>query len=328
MQYLKNNALETIRPDWKGNPFENGEFQYIGKSFRAEYDALFRYIFRRNPQAREKREDKWRPAVYQKTAYLRGDEDFIVWLGHATFLIQLNGVRMITDPIFYDLPMLKRFVYLPFEISELSNVDYVLLSHDHRDHCDKKSIKDFLKYSDATILTSLKMTDIIGSWVGKTPIQEAGWLQKYKLRNERIEIIYLPAQHWCRRALTDFNRRLWGSFIIKSEKHTVYFGADSASGDHFAEIGALFPKIDIAILGIGAYKPEFMMKDIHTNPDEAKVAFEQLDAKKMIPMHYGTYDLPSEPISEPYNRIQERFSADDGHEKLILPGINEVVYLD
>ena len=233
MQYLKNEQLETIREDWKGNPFKDKEFKYVGNSFRAEYSTVFKYLFRRNPQAKEKKNDKWRPSVHRKSAYLKGYEDFVVWLGHATFLIQLNGVRMITDPLFYDLPMLKRFVYIPFELDELTDVDYVLLSHDHRDHCDQKSMKAFLKRNNATILTSLKMTDVIGSWVGKTPIQEAGWYQKYALEKEGIEVIYLPAQHWCRRGLTDFNRRLWGSFMIKSEKHTIYFGADSASGEHF-----------------------------------------------------------------------------------------------
>ena len=327
MQYLKNDKLEFVRPDWKGNPFVNHEFQYLGKSFRAEYSTLFRYMVRQNPQAKAKKSDKWRPEVYKKKDYLKGDEDFIVWLGHATFLIQLNGVRMITDPVFYDLPMLKRFVNIPFELSDLTEVDYVLLSHDHRDHCDKKSIQSFLKYNNSTILTSLKMTDVIDSWIGEANVQEAGWYQKYALQNEGIEIIYLPAQHWCRRGLTDFNRRLWGSFIIKTEKQTIYFGADSASGEHFQEIGKLFPDIDIAILGIGAYKPDFVMKAIHANPEEAKNAFDQLGAKRMIPMHYGTYDLSSEPISEPYNWIQESFSEKNESEKLILPGINEVVYL-
>ncbi len=327
MQYLRNEKLETIRPDWNGNPLISGEFQYIGKSFRAEYSTLFRFFATSNPQAKEKKADKWRPAVHQKIDYMRGDEDFIVWLGHATFLIQLNGVRMITDPVFYDLPMLKRFVQIPFEVNKLTGVDYVLLSHDHRDHCDKKSMQSFLKNNQSTILTSLKMTSVIGSWIGKTSVQEAGWYQKYAIKEEGIEIIYLPAQHWCRRGLTDFNRRLWGSFIIRTEKRTIYFGADSASGDHFKEIGSLFPDIDIAILGIGAYKPEFMMKDNHANPEEAKEAFDQLGAKQMIPMHYGTFDLSREPISEPYNWIQQSFSDADESEKLILPGINETVYL-
>ncbi len=328
MQYLKNDQLETIRPDWKGNPITNGEFQYIGKSFRAEYSTVFKYLTTSNPQAKEKKSDKWRPAVHKKNGYLKGNEDFVVWLGHATFLIQLNGVRMTTDPVFYDLPMLKRFVNIPFELDHLKGVDYVLLSHDHRDHCDKRSIKSFLKHNQSTILTSLKMTSVIGSWIGKTPVQEAGWYQRYAAEKEGIEIIYLPAQHWCRRGLIDFNRRLWGSFIIKTEKHTIYFGADSASGDHFKEIGTLFPEIDIAILGIGAYKPAFMMKDFHANPAEAKEAFDQLGAKQMIPMHYGTYDLSREPISEPYHWIQESFSDNGESKKLIIPGINEPVYLD
>ena len=78
MQYLKNDQMKTIRSDWKGNPFKDNEFQYVGKNFRAEYSTVFKYLFRQNPQAQEKKMDKWRPAVHRKVNYLRGDEDFIV----------------------------------------------------------------------------------------------------------------------------------------------------------------------------------------------------------------------------------------------------------
>lgn len=328
MEYLKNEALSTMLPDWKGNPILGKEFQYLDRAFRPEWKVVFKMLTTANPQRKQKRADQWKVPTQSDVSYLEDKRsDWIVWLGHATFVIQIGGVRMITDPVFYDLPMIPRKVKIPFDLKLLKNIDFVLLSHDHRDHCDKKSFATLLKNNNPTILTSLKMTDVIGPWIGRTTYQEAGWYQIYDTEKFDIRITYLPAQHWCRRGLTDFNRRLWGSFMIESKGKTIYFGADSAAGSHFRQIGALFPNIDVAILGIGAYKPEFMMRDNHTSPAEAYTAFQELGAKRMLPMHYGTFDLSNEPISEPFRWIQECFES-GSNEALILPAVNEVVKMD
>ena len=115
----------------------------------------------------------------------------------------------------------------------------------------------------------------------------------------------MPAKHWNKRGLTDFNKTLWGSFIIKSNNKTIYFAGDTAVGNHFKEIAEFFPKIDVALMPIGAYKPEFIMKDAHISPWEALEAFNHLQAKLFIPMHYGTYDLSDEPFGEPYRVMQK-----------------------
>jgi L-ascorbate metabolism protein UlaG (beta-lactamase superfamily) len=328
VNYLLNDQLSTILPNWKGNPIKGKEFQYLDRSFRPEWSTVFKMLITSNPQREEKKNDDWRPNTHTGIDHFSDkSQDWILWLGHASFVIQLGGVRMITDPVLFDLPLLSRKVHLPFEFKYLQEIDYVLLSHDHRDHCDEKSMKRLLENNDPVILTALKMTDVIGSWIEQTPVQEAAWYQRYNTDHRDLQITYLPAQHWCRRGLTDFNRRLWGSIMIEHQGKTIYFGADSATGSHFRKIGKLFPKIDIAMLGIGAYKPEFMMKDNHTSPSEAYAAFQQLGAKQMIPMHYGTYDLSNEPISEPYQRIQECFIADDRREDLILAEVNQVIPL-
>ncbi len=325
MQYLQNKALLTIKEDWQGNPFDGKEFLYEDEPFRPKMSDIFKMLTSRNPQAREKRTDKWRPAVFTDSNYLESKEDFIVWLGHASFLIQLNGKRILTDPVFYNLALLRRFVPLPLKLEQFADLDYLLLSHDHRDHCDQKSIKNVLKHASPTILTSLKMSSIIGHWIGDTPIQEAGWYQVYQ--TEDIEVTFLPSQHWCRRGLTDFNQVLWGSFMIQANGKTIYFGGDSAKGKHFGKIKQLFPNIDICILGIGAYKPQFMMQPVHTNPQEAFEAYQQLGAKKMIPMHYGTYDLSWEPISEPYYQIQDIFEQYQLGDQVLPIGVGEAVFI-
>lgn len=328
MEYLKNENLETIRPDWKGNPFRDGQFQYPDDPFYPSFRKLLRWQFSANPQRAKKKADDWRPALVDDFSYLEREDDFIVWLGHACFLIQLNGLRLITDPVLFDLPFIPRLVQPPLPPDRLTGIDYILLSHDHRDHCDKKSLQTLLRHNrPRKILAPLRLSSVIGGWVDGTPVEEAAWYQAYNVKNDALQILFLPSRHWCRRGLFDFNQVLWGSFLIRYAGYTLYFGSDSGPGDHFAEIGQRFPCIDLALLGIGAYRPDYMMQEIHTSPGQAAEAFRQLGAKRLLPMHYGTYDLSDEPVSEPYRLIRRHFAENSEQEKLILPAVGEAVSL-
>lgn len=327
MQYLKNPHLPILLPDWPGNPHDGKRFRYLHEPFYPSYRKLLQWQFSPNPQRAEKKADDWAPAQASDFSYLEDkQQDCIAWLGHATFLIQLNGVRLLTDPIFNGLPFLQRRVELPFSLEQLTDIDYILLSHDHRDHCDKRSIKDLLKHNrPRKILAPLRLSNVISSWTGDIPVEEAAWYQTY--HTEGVQITFLPTRHWCRRGLFDFNRVLWGSFLIRSGEKQVYFGADSGMGPHFEEIGRLFPNINYTMIGIGAYKPPYMMQEIHTSPADALEAFRQLGAQTLIPMHYGTYDLSDEPASEPYRDIQRHFREAGLPERLRLPKVGEGVKL-
>ena len=323
--YIKNDKLETIHPDWPGNPIKGDTFQYLSKanSFKPSWLKILRWGITPNPQraAKKKAAKEWSLPVKQLDQLPNLAEDCVIWLGHASFLIQLNGIRIITDPMFYRMPGFKRYTDSPILLEKLLNIDYILLSHDHRDHCDKKSLQKLFQFNTPAILTSLRMGTVIKSWLkDDVEIQEAGWYQRYNLFNSNLRITYLPSRHWCRRGTTDFNLRLWGSFMIETPEQVIYFGSDSGYGNHFKQIGSVFPKIDLAMLGIGAYKPRFMMKESHTNPPEAKKAFEQLGARRMIPMHFGTYDLSNEPMNEPYFWIQQLFQNDPKRLALLHPG--------
>lgn len=325
MQYIKNDRLPTIRPDWPGNPYDGKQFHYTHEPFYPSFRKLLKWQLSPNPQRAEKKADDWAPARASDFSYLLDKrQDCIVWLGHATFLIQLNGIRLITDPIFNGLPFLKRRVELPFPLEQLRGIDYILLSHDHRDHCDKRSLQDLLKYNrPRKILAPLKLSGVIASWVDGVPVEEAAWYQTY--HTEGVEVAFLPTRHWSRRGMFDFNRVLWGSFLVRSGDKQTYYGADSGMGPHFEEIGRLFPGIGHALIGIGAYKPAYMMQEIHTSPGEALQAFQQLGARTLIPMHYGAYDLSDEPASEPYYEIQRHFQEAGLLEKLRLPAVGEAV---
>lgn len=332
MPYLLNEKLtvmEAKRQDWRGNPFFNNRFQYLTRPYRPSWINMLRWLFRPNPQRREKRADTWLPPVVGGTKYWKSNRDFVVWLGHSTFLLQLGECRIITDPNFSNLPLTPRLVSPPYAVDALRGIQYILLSHDHRDHTDEDSIKAILAHNPVRkILTPLKLGEVIADWIGGTTIEEAAWYQEYDLPADAPSITFLPCRHWCRRGLFDFNRVLWGSFMIEHKGHKIYFGGDSSVDTHWEEIARLFPDITIAMLAIGAYSPDFVMRDVHTTPEEALQGFRDLQARYFLPMHYGTYDLSDEPVSEPYRRVQTATEAVGLRDRLLLPALNEPVYLD
>lgn len=288
-----------IRPQWKGNRFDDGcfvneEFPYV-PSLR----DVIKWTMEGNPQRQEKRRDSFRLNVRSDQQFLQESTDCIVWLGHASFYIRVSGIVMLIDPVFYDLPFVKRYSRHAFSVSEIGHVDYLLLSHDHRDHCQKQSIREIvLRNPHVEILTGLQMDTLLRAWIPQTPIQCAGWYQQFKT-SSNIAVCFLPTRHWGRRGYNDVNRRLWGAFTIQSATHTIYFGGDTGYGSHFKDASVLFPRIDVAILGIGAYKPSWFMAPNHMSPEEAACASNDLLARVMVPMHYGTFDLSNEPPGEP-----------------------------
>ena len=304
MDFVSNPDLLTFRQNWPGTPREHGRFRAYGEPIDPSLAVVLRYLFTRNEQAREKRRDRFAPPSVRDDLQRPGD--WVCWLGHASFLIQLDGRRYLTDPAWYSLsPLLPRRVARPYTPAELGRVDYVLISHDHRDHCDERTLRELAAALDFTVLTSLAMAPLIAPWMSRgQPVVEAGWYQRYRLPDAEPRVNFMPTQHWCRRYLTDTNRRLWGSFVLEGRERSVWFGGDSGYSPHFAEVAKYFPALDLAIVGIGAYEPQWMMQPSHTSPHEAWTGFEECGARQLFPMHYGTYDLSREPASEPIRELQ------------------------
>lgn len=300
-----NPKLSLIKPGWKGNRV-NTENQYVNldapseKSFR----DVFRWQTETNPLKHLKRGQKSPVHVHTDAAFITDEHDGFTWLGHACFLLRLGGKNLLTDPVFYNVGPVKRYTPLPCKVDQLQAVDYILLSHNHRDHCDKASMQQLCTLNPhAIILTGLCTAPLLRKWNIKNDIIEAGWYQDYGLPGE-VSVSYLPARHWNRRGLYDLNEMLWGSFMIKTAAQTTYFGADSGPGVHFEEIAGLYPNIDHAFLGIGAYMPEWFMKAAHMGPADALRACRQLGAAWLVPMHHGTFDLSDEPIFYPLQEIR------------------------
>jgi L-ascorbate metabolism protein UlaG (beta-lactamase superfamily) len=299
-----NPSLPFIKESWSGNLL-NEKQQYINLDGPSERSVseLFKWQTEKNPLKQLKKQQQTNIEVINNSLLTKNKEDGVVWLGHATFLLTLDGKQFLTDPVLYNVGPVKRLTALPCKVTDLNHIDYILLSHNHRDHADKKSMQHICTLNPkAIILTGLSISPLLRSWQISNPVIEAGWYQQYQLETD-IRVTYLPAKHWSRRGLNDMNNMLWGSFMLEGKEKNIYFGADSGLGIHFAEIAQLFPTIDVALLGIGAYKPEWFMGTAHTSPADALLAFEQLKAKHFIPMHHGTFDLGDEPIFYPKQEL-------------------------
>ncbi len=299
-----NKHLPFIKKNWEGNPVDiKNKYVNLDGASERTFAEMLKWQRSRKESKLIKRKQFTNVEVLKNEDFIADTKDGVTWLGHCTFLFSINGKKIITDPLLYSLPLVKRYTKLPCAIIALKNIDYILLSHNHRDHCDKKSLTRLCKLNPkAIILTSLGLDPQLRNWRITNKIQEAGWYQTYHTQ-EQFNIHYLPAKHWARRNLRDLNTMLWGSFMIEAPNGNYYFGADSGIGNHFTEIGELFPSIDYCFMGIGAYEPNWFMKTSHTSPQDAAQAFAMLGAKKMIPMHYGTFDLSDEPMQEPLEKI-------------------------
>ncbi len=239
-------------------------------------------------------------------------EDYIAWIGHATFLIKLGNSTIITDPIFSKNagPLFfgpKRFTEAALKLNELPKTEIFLLTHNHYDHQDMFTIKKF-PYKDTKVLLPLKLGKYFTK-NGYRNVNEMDWYDEIKI-NQNLKITFLPAVHWSKRSLTDTNKTLWGSFLIEYKEKKILFNCDTGVGNIYKDLGEKYGPIDLTFINIGAYNffPIMPYKDksvYHTNPEEALKVAQNLKSKKVIGMHWGTFILSLEPIMEPPIRFKQ-----------------------
>jgi N-acyl-phosphatidylethanolamine-hydrolysing phospholipase D len=225
--------------------------------------------------------------------------DFIVWIGHSTFLLRLQGDYWITDPMFSERALLPKRITPPAitgeELRELTPRLNVLISHNHYDHLDEASIRSLPR--DSRIYVPLGLKKYVES-IHQGEVQELDWWQEVALGGGK-KLICLPAQHWSRRIGQGFNETLWASFLLITPETSVYYGADSGYFIGYKEIGRRFPHIDYALLSTTAYHPRWFMHYAHKSIPEALDAFHDLGAEVFIPTQWGTFQLGDEPSGYP-----------------------------
>ena len=239
------------------------------------------------------------------------DEDYIAWIGHATFIIKLGDTTIITDPIFSKNagPFIfgpKRFTDPALRLNEIPKIDLFLLTHNHYDHQDMMTIKRF-PFKNTKVLTPLKLGKYFRT-NGYQDINEMDWYDEIRI-NENLKVTFLPAVHWSKRSLTDTNKTLWGSFLIEYNGKKIFFACDTGTGNIYEDLGIKYGPIDLTLINIGAYNfyPIMPYKDksiYHTNPEEALKIGQVLRSKKLLGMHWGTFVLSLEPIMEPPLRFK------------------------
>lgn len=256
-------------------------------------------------------------------------DNSIIWLGHASFFLKLGGKSILIDPVFNTIaPFSKRYSKWPVAPALLKNIDIIMLSHDHRDHCDMPSLKQLIKQNpDVTLLTGKSMSDLFSSFRG-FKIQEAGWYESYQLNGFPFTITFLPTRHWARRLFRDTNKRLWGSFWIEFNGKKIYFGGDTGYDAHFKYFHEKYGAPDWYMAGIGAFAPEWFMQSNHMSPADALVAMKELDAKNVIPMHFGTFDLSDESPFEPPLVLKALSKGTEFENKIHFPVIGESINLE
>jgi L-ascorbate metabolism protein UlaG (beta-lactamase superfamily) len=237
------------------------------------------------------------PAVVPDPERLRvppapGQPARAVWLGHASWLIQIAGVSLLVDPVLGDAiaGLTRRNGRAPLAAASLPRIDAQLVTHNHYDHMDMPSLRSV----GAPVVVGLGNARHFG---GRPAATELGWWDGVQIGGARVT--FVPSQHWSRRGLTDTNRSLWGGFVVEGGGATIYHAGDTAHFDGFAEIGRRFPRIDAALLPIGAYDPRWFMSTQHMDPKEALDAFTALGARTAVAMHWGTFKLTDEPLDEP-----------------------------
>ncbi|MBL6079430.1 MBL fold metallo-hydrolase [Belnapia sp. T18] len=235
------------------------------------------------------------------------------FIGHASFLVQLGGRCVLVDPVWSERSSPLAFagpkrVRAPGQALEaLPGCDLLLVSHNHYDHLDLPTLRQVRRHWAPPAVTGLANARHLAK-AGIRGATELDWWQSTEVAGLRVT--YVPAQHFSARTLFDRNISLWGGFILEAEGATVYFAGDSGWCPHFAEIAARFPRIDLALIPIGAYEPRFFMRTQHMDPGEAVRAHRALRARRSLGMHFGTFaGLTDEAIEGPEAWLAEARAA-------------------
>ncbi len=246
-------------------------------------------------------------------------------LGHSTLLIQMSGKYFLTDPVFSERvsPVQwlgpKRFHPVPMDIDSIKEIEAVIISHNHYDHLDEGSIKQ-LKEKVNHFVVPLGIGDKLMAWgVDESKITQLDWWQNIKLND--VELISTPAQHFSGRGITDTDKTLWSSWVIRNQQHSLYFSGDTGYFPGFKDIGEKYGPFDYAFMECGAYNE--LWRDIHMMPEDSLQAFKDVRGKVMVPIHNGTFDLSTHAWFDPMEKITKL--AQENNVTLLLPQIGQLI---
>lgn len=266
------------------------------------------------------------PPGEKPPARVDGDRMRVTFINHATVLIQAGGVNVLTDPIYSDraspLPFAgpKRVRAPGIRFEDLPHIDVVLLSHSHYDHLDLPTLERLAKEHAPVFLSGLG-NDLLLKADGIAGARGMDWWESTTVKGARITSV--PNQHWCNRSLCDADGTLWSAFVIETSGGKAYFAGDTGYGKHFAQVRERFPGLRLAVLPIGAYKPEWFMQPMHESPSQALQAQRDLGAQTAVAMHFGTFPLADDGVDEAPKELERLNAAQSVKQDFWVLGFGE-----
>ncbi len=313
-------------PRWMGNGFRNLAPIRAGlRDLSAKMPSLADFLCggeRRLPSAPL-------PATDPRASWLRPPDTGLraTWLGHSTVLVEIDGVRLLTDPVWgqraspSQLAGPKRFQPVPVALNALPPIDAVLLSHDHYDHLCHPTVRALAKTA-VPFVTSLGVGAHLQAFgVAPERITELDWWESHRIAGTGVEVTAAPSQHFSGRGLKDRNATLWSSLVIRSDKHRVFFSGDTGLTDEYSLIRERLGPFDLVMLEVGAFHPAW--GDIHLGPDNALQALQLLGGGAFLPVHWGTFSLAMHAWDQPAEVLLRQAPRQGVH--LVMPQLGQAV---
>lgn len=298
----------------KGSTFRDGRYRNNYSSERHGGGGALKFLWEARKAYRDFAKVAF-PKADNDPAFLKANrsEPTLTWVGHATFLLQLAGLNVLTDPVFsrrvspFSFAGPERLAPLGLALEELPPIDLVLVSHNHYDHLDDAAVSWLAKTNPGLQFVVPLGLKVWFAARGITQVVELDWWQGAEVGAAKVTA--LPAQHFSGRSPFDRNATLWCSLLLELGGKKIYFAGDTGYSKDFADIGAAHPGIDLALLPIGAYEPNWFMRSVHVNPEEAVQMFRDLGTRHAAAMHWGTFRLTTEPLDEPPQRLCKALDA-------------------
>ena len=283
--------------------FENLDGKEDNKTLGEFSSFAFDYFTRK----RDISESEGFPVQFTAKEKLSAFRDNVIWVGHSTVLLNYNDLTVLTDPQFhfraspFNFIGPKRVTPLPFDITDLPKIDVVLISHNHYDHLDEKSIKQLVELQpNIKFLVPLGLKPLLKKW-GARLVEELDWWEITKIGD--VDIQPTPVKHWSKRTPFDRNKTLWAGWMVRWPDFSFYFAGDTGYSEDFKLTAKKLGSPTLAAIPIGAYEPRAFMKSSHINPKEAVRIFQDLGCKYALGIHWGTFKLTLEKLDEPPQKL-------------------------
>jgi len=312
--------------DVTNNRFDNLDPGVVESLEEFEFSAgeIFRWLFVDDGRSPEGTIPQVKPNmdIFSATMDTRA-----IWFGHSSLLLRMSGKTILIDPVFADRASPVPFTVGRFQdpvmtLEELPEVDYIVISHDHYDHLDMKTVK-FFRDKQAQFLVPLGVGSHLQGWgINESRIIEHDWWGATQLGG--IEFIATPSRHFSGRTMGTRNQTLWASWVIRDDDQSVYFSGDSGYGNHFKEIGERLGPFDVAFIETGQYNERW--KDVHMLPDQSAQAYFDLKAEMYVPIHWGMFVLSTHTWDDPAKQISSL--ARERGINLVVPKIGETVAME